>query len=119
MVYYCEHNLPVLKCPICNVPAPPPVYDEPDDDDDDQDDIDIDDQDDDKKVEILVVDGVEYDISGLSFSEKTAIKILKLSYENFSRATKDLMSFEVYVYKLSQVRSFYRIFTDDDDDDDD
>ena len=58
----------------------------------------------------ITVDGVEYDITGLTNMQRLVMEALKITYEGFSVATKEAMSFDVYVYNMTKAEIFARFF---------
>lgn len=58
----------------------------------------------------IIVDGIEYDTTNLTGIQKITLEALKLTYMNFSQASKDAMSFEVYVYRVAKLHIFRSLF---------
>ena len=64
---------------------------------------------------IIIVDGEEYDLAGLTSIQILTVKALKLTYENFSVSAREAMPFDVYVYKLTNVTILRNLFVPEED----
>ena len=64
-------------------------------------------------IRYITVDGIEYMLSGITNKQYITIQALKLTYDNFSESAKDIMPFDVYVYKMSNVKIIRSVFEPD------